>query len=202
MRLSYRPDIPPPPQSYRTQIFDHLGLVAGLFAALGMPKVLDTAAPQDLAMRLVTAGHAVQARVLHGLGVLHQQRSLVPHCFQQWWQADRPRCSTTAPSAPRPTLGRGGAQALEPRPPDASPLAPGPWRRASPTVGHAATRGVAFAVRRTHGPRATERPTRGSPETPGTPGRHVACAACKPRRVWRLPALAPSLSASWPWCGS
>ena len=82
MRLSYRPDIPPPPQSYRTQIFDHLGLVAGLFAALGMPEVLDTAAPQDLAMRLVTAGHAVQARVLHGLGVLHQPRSLVPHGFQ------------------------------------------------------------------------------------------------------------------------
>jgi hypothetical protein len=29
MRQSYRPDIPPKPQPYRTQILDHLGLVAG-----------------------------------------------------------------------------------------------------------------------------------------------------------------------------
>jgi hypothetical protein len=36
MRPSYRPDIPPKPQSYRTQILDHLGLVAGMFEELGI----------------------------------------------------------------------------------------------------------------------------------------------------------------------
>ena len=31
MRPSYRPAIPPKPQQYRTQVLDHLGLVAGMF---------------------------------------------------------------------------------------------------------------------------------------------------------------------------
>ena len=31
MRPSYRPAIPPTPQQYRTQVLDHLGLVAGMF---------------------------------------------------------------------------------------------------------------------------------------------------------------------------
>ena len=31
MRHAYRPAIPPQPQPYRTQVFDHLGLVAGMF---------------------------------------------------------------------------------------------------------------------------------------------------------------------------
>ena len=41
MRQSYRPAIPPKPQSYRTQILDHLGLVAGMFAELGITEVID-----------------------------------------------------------------------------------------------------------------------------------------------------------------
>ena len=35
MRHSYRPAIPPPPQLYRTQILDYLGLVAEVFEELG-----------------------------------------------------------------------------------------------------------------------------------------------------------------------
>ena len=31
MRHSYRPELPPQPQPYRTQVLDHLGLVAGMF---------------------------------------------------------------------------------------------------------------------------------------------------------------------------
>ena len=31
MRHSYRPDLPSQPQPYRTQVLDHLGLVAGMF---------------------------------------------------------------------------------------------------------------------------------------------------------------------------
>ena len=69
MRHSYRPDIPPPPQPYRTQVLDHLGLVAGMFEELGITEVIDRATKQDPAMRIVTAGHAVKAMVLNGLAL-------------------------------------------------------------------------------------------------------------------------------------
>src|SRR5712691_4347466 len=82
MRHSYRPDIPPKPQPYRTQILDHLGLVAGMFEELGITEVIDQATQQDPEMRIVTAGHAVKAMVLNGLGFLNQQLYLVPHFFQ------------------------------------------------------------------------------------------------------------------------
>src|SRR4030095_10971275 len=59
MRHSYRPDIPPPPQPYRTQVLDHLGLVAGMFEELGITEVIDRATQQDPAMRIVTVGHAL-----------------------------------------------------------------------------------------------------------------------------------------------
>jgi len=82
MRPSYRPDIPPKPQPYRTLILDHLGLVAGMFEALGITEVIDKATQQDPAMRIVTAGHAVKAMVLNGLGFINQPLYLVPHFFQ------------------------------------------------------------------------------------------------------------------------
>ena len=82
MRPSYRPDIPPQPQAYRTQVFDHLGLVAGMFEELGITEVLDHATQQDPEMRIVTVGHAVKAMVLNGLGFVNQQLYLVPHFFQ------------------------------------------------------------------------------------------------------------------------
>jgi transposase len=83
MRHSYRPDIPPKPQPYRTQILDHLGLVAGMFEELGITEVIDKATEQDPAMRIVTAGHAVKAMVLNGLGFLNQSLYLVPYFFQK-----------------------------------------------------------------------------------------------------------------------
>jgi hypothetical protein len=82
MRPSYRPELPPQPQSYRTQVLDHLGLVAWMFEELGIAEVIDHATQQDPAMRIVTAGHAVKAMVLNGLGFLNQQLYLVPHFFQ------------------------------------------------------------------------------------------------------------------------
>ena len=82
MPPSYRPELPPQPQSYRTQILDHLGLVAGMFEELGITEVIDHATQQDPAMRIVTAGHAVKAMVLNGLGFVNQQLYLVPHFFQ------------------------------------------------------------------------------------------------------------------------
>jgi transposase len=82
MRHSDRPAIPPQPQPYRTQILDHLGLVAGMFEELGIAEVIDQATKQDPEMRIVTAGHAVKAMVLNGLGFVNQQLYLVPHFFQ------------------------------------------------------------------------------------------------------------------------
>jgi transposase len=68
-------------QSYRRQIFDHLGLVAGMFAELGMGDVIDRATQQNPEMQIVTTGNAVQAMGLNGLGFVNQQLSLVPHFF-------------------------------------------------------------------------------------------------------------------------
>ena len=82
MRHSYRPAIPPKPPPYRTQVLDHLGLVAGLFEDLGLTAVMDRATKPDPAMRLVTTGHAVTAMVRNGLGFLNQQLYLGPHVFQ------------------------------------------------------------------------------------------------------------------------
>src|ERR671933_1437241 len=82
MRPSYRPAIPPKPQPYRTLILDHLGLVAGMFEELGITEVIDQATQQNPEMRIVTAGHAVKAMVLNGLGFLNQQLYLVPHFVQ------------------------------------------------------------------------------------------------------------------------
>jgi transposase len=82
MRHSYRPTIPPKPQPYRPQVFDHLGLVAGMFEELGITEVIDQATQQNPEMRIVTAGHAVKAMVLNGLGFINQQLYLVPHFFQ------------------------------------------------------------------------------------------------------------------------
>lgn len=82
MRHSYGPDIPPKPQPYRTLVLDHLGLVAGMFEELGITEVIAKATQQAPERRIVTAGHAVKAMVLNGLGFINQQLDLVPHFFQ------------------------------------------------------------------------------------------------------------------------
>jgi transposase len=53
-----------------------------MFEELGIAAVIDQATKQDPEMRIVTAGHAVKAMVLNGLGFVNQQLSLVPHFFQ------------------------------------------------------------------------------------------------------------------------
>ena len=69
------------PQTYHSQMLDHLGLVAGMCDELGITEVIDQATKQDPAMRIVTAGQAVKAMVLNGLGFVNQQLYLVPHFF-------------------------------------------------------------------------------------------------------------------------
>jgi hypothetical protein len=53
-----------------------------MFEELGITEVIDQATTQDPGMRIVTAGHAVKAMVLNGLGFVNQQLYLVPHFFQ------------------------------------------------------------------------------------------------------------------------
>jgi transposase len=77
---------------YRSQVLDHLGLVAGMFDELGIGEVIDQATQQTPEMRLVTAGHAVKAMVLNGLGFVNQQLYLVPRFFQ-----DKPTSRLLAP---------------------------------------------------------------------------------------------------------
>jgi Domain of unknown function (DUF4277) len=72
------PEEPTMPQPSRSQILDHLGLVAGMFDELGIADVIDQATQQHPATRLVTVGHAVEAMVLNGLGFVNQRLSLVP----------------------------------------------------------------------------------------------------------------------------
>lgn len=70
------------PQPYRSQILDHLGLVAGMFDELGVGDLLDRATQQHPEQRMVTVGNAVKAMVLNGLGFVNQQLYLVPMFFQ------------------------------------------------------------------------------------------------------------------------
>ena len=77
---------------YRSQVLDHLGLVAGMFDELGIGEVIDQATQQNPEMRIVTAGHAVKAMVLNGLGFVNQPLYLVPRLFQ-----DKPISRLLAP---------------------------------------------------------------------------------------------------------
>jgi transposase len=67
---------------YRSQVLDHLGLVAGMFDELGIGDVIDQATHQNPEMRDLTAGEAVKAMVLNGLGCINQALYLVPRFFQ------------------------------------------------------------------------------------------------------------------------
>ncbi len=54
----------PDQPTYRSQVLDHLGLVAGMFDELGIGDVIDRATQQNPEMRDLTAGEAVKAMVL------------------------------------------------------------------------------------------------------------------------------------------
>jgi transposase len=68
--------------SYRSQVLDHLGLVAGMFDELGIGDVVDQATHQNPELRDLTVGEAVKAMVLNGLGFINQALYLVPRFFQ------------------------------------------------------------------------------------------------------------------------
>jgi transposase len=65
----------------RSQVLDHLGLVAGMFDELGRGQIVDQATPHNPEMRDLTVGEAVKAMVLNGLGCINQVLYLVPRFF-------------------------------------------------------------------------------------------------------------------------
>ena len=72
-----RPDRP-----YRSQVWDHLGLVAGMCDELGIGDGLDHAPHQNPARRDRTLGEAVNAMGRKGLGCINQARYRVPRFLQ------------------------------------------------------------------------------------------------------------------------
>jgi Domain of unknown function (DUF4277) len=68
--------------TYRSQILDHLGLVAGMFEERGIGDVIDRATHRNPERRDLTAGEAVTALGLNGLGLINQALFLVPRLFQ------------------------------------------------------------------------------------------------------------------------
>ena len=66
---------------YHSQVIDHLGLVAGMFDALGMGESIDQATQQHPDMRDLTVGKAVKAMVLNGPGCINQALYLIPRFF-------------------------------------------------------------------------------------------------------------------------
>jgi transposase len=87
------PDHPP----YRSQVLDHLGLVAGMFDELGIGDVIDRATQQNPELRDLTVGEAVKAMVLNGLGFINQALYLVPRFFHNkpTYQLISPRVTPT-----------------------------------------------------------------------------------------------------------
>jgi transposase len=87
------PDHPP----YRSQVLDHLGLVAAMFDELGIGDVIDRATQQNPELRDLTVGEAVKAMVLNGLGFINQALYLVPRFFHNkpTYQLISPRVTPT-----------------------------------------------------------------------------------------------------------
>lgn len=92
--------------TYRSQIFDPLGLVAGMFDDLGSGEGIDRVPQQNPARCLGTAGQAGKAMVLNGLGCVHHQLYLVSQCFQNKPTSRLLASAVTAEHLPDETLGR------------------------------------------------------------------------------------------------
>jgi hypothetical protein len=94
---------------YRSQVLDHLGLVAGRVDERGLGEVIDHATQQTPELRRVTAGQAVKALVRTGLGCVNQPLDLVPQLFQ-----NTPTSRLIAPAiAPEPLHAETWGRALE-----------------------------------------------------------------------------------------
>jgi transposase len=72
----------PDQPTYRSQVLDHLGLVAGMFDELDIGGIIDQATQHNPELRDLTVGEAVKAMGLNGLGLSKQALDLVPRFFQ------------------------------------------------------------------------------------------------------------------------
>ena len=72
----------PDQPTYRSQVLDHLGLVAGMFDELSIGDVIDHATQQHPDMGDLTVGEAVKPMVLNGLGCINQALYLIARFFQ------------------------------------------------------------------------------------------------------------------------
>jgi Domain of unknown function (DUF4277) len=77
--------VPTPP--YHSQVLDHSVLFDGLFDELGIGDVIAQATQQDPQTRDLTAGEAVKAMVLNGLGfvmIRHAEGYFQRSCHVPW----------------------------------------------------------------------------------------------------------------------
>ena len=70
------------PAHYSSKQLDHLGLVAGMCDELGIAERIDERIPQDLIKRKVSAGQAVKAMILNGLGFANRSLYLTERFFR------------------------------------------------------------------------------------------------------------------------
>lgn len=68
------------PEEYSSQTIEHLGMVSAMFDELGIGKVVDANIPPD-PQRIVSAGQALKAMVLNGLGFAQRRLYLTPEFF-------------------------------------------------------------------------------------------------------------------------
>lgn len=68
------------PEEYSSQTIEHLGLVSAMFDELGIGKVIDANIPPD-PQQIVSAGQALKAMVLNGLGFAQRRLYLTPEFF-------------------------------------------------------------------------------------------------------------------------
>lgn len=70
-----------PPVQYRTQVMDHLGLVAGMCKELGIAEHIDQRAPKQSDEWHVSHGECIVAMTLNGLGFMGQSLHMFPQFF-------------------------------------------------------------------------------------------------------------------------
>jgi transposase len=66
---------------YTSQSIDHLGMVSAMFDELGIAEIINKNIEQDVSQRIVSAGQAMKAMVLNGLGFSQRRLYLTPHFF-------------------------------------------------------------------------------------------------------------------------
>lgn len=69
-------------EKYRSNIMDHLGLVAGMCKELEISSIIDSLIEQDTDKRIVSVGKAVEAMILNGLGFINTRLYLVTEFFE------------------------------------------------------------------------------------------------------------------------